>query len=85
MTSSWRWGGASWLSRVRKRPRLPRLVVWLLWPALVFVVSISVIHFLRYRLGWDIYWSWTPARTMAAVLIALVVPVVYELLARRRS
>jgi hypothetical protein len=77
----WRSGGASWLSHLRERPRL---VVWVLWPALVFVVSISVIHFLRYRMGWDIHWSWTPTRTAAAALAALVVPAVYELVARRR-
>jgi hypothetical protein len=73
---SGRW--SFWMTRAR-------LLVWLAWPAFVFVVSVSVIHFLRYRLGWDIYWSWSPGRAVAAVAVALVVPVTYEMVARLRS
>jgi hypothetical protein len=71
----------SWLRGRRKRGRV---LAWLAWPALVFLVTISVIHFLRYRLGWDLYWSWAPIPTAVALVVALAVPVAYELSARRQ-
>jgi hypothetical protein len=53
-----------------------RVVAWITWPALVGIACISVIHFLRYRMGVEIQWSWDvfPLAILgAATLVPLLV------------
>jgi hypothetical protein len=55
----------------RLSPMGQRLLLWLGWPALVVICSVAVIHFLRYRLGVDVFWRWeaTPMLLFAAAIL----------------
>jgi hypothetical protein len=60
-----------------------RVVAWITWPALVGIACISVIHFLRYRMGIDIQWSWDVFPVAIAAATALFLLLVLD--ARLRS
>jgi hypothetical protein len=72
-----------------RAPRLSRahqrLLLCLGWPGVLGVVSISVLHFLRYRLGLDVYWTWQAMPTLAAMALALFPLLAFALLARSRA
>jgi hypothetical protein len=59
------------LGLARERPRLLFCVAW---PILLTFGIVSVVHFLRYRLGVEIYWTWEPRPTLAAA-VALLMPI----------
>lgn len=60
-----------------------RVIAWIGWPIAVPVAGISVLHFLRYRLGWGIYWVWSLTHVLPVILVMLVPPVILEVLLRR--
>ncbi|NIP80838.1 MAG: hypothetical protein GWM90_17130 [Gemmatimonadetes bacterium] len=62
-----------------------RVRIWIGWPAAVVVASVSVLHFLRYRLGREVDWAWTPALMVAAALITVGPPLLLELAVRRNG
>jgi hypothetical protein len=59
-----------------------RILLWLGWPVTAVVLGVSVLHFLRYQVGWEIYWSWNVPHVVQAIVALLVPPAVIEVLIR---
>jgi hypothetical protein len=55
-----------------------RLMIGLGWPILLGISTISTIHFLRYRMGVEIYWSWSVSMVGLALAAAILPLLVHE-------
>lgn len=60
-----------------------RVWVWLGWPALVLVAAVSVLHFVRYRLGRDVFWEVGVADLVVLAVVVLGPPLAWEVWRRR--
>jgi hypothetical protein len=60
-----------------------RLLMWIVWPAAIVIVGLGFLHFVRDRLGWGIYWSWSPRHLLQVLLVVLGPAAAAEVLLRK--
>jgi hypothetical protein len=63
--------------------RRVRILLWIGWPLTAVVLGVSVLHFLRYQLGWEVYWSWHVRHLVPAIAALVVPPAVIEVMIRK--
>ena len=70
------------MARARDVKRV-RVLAWIGWPLVVVVAGISLLHFVRYRLGWEVDWEWSALHLLQFVVVLLAPPVIAEVVLRR--